>query len=458
MRRPPIRSLGLALILLAAGSAPAQDVPPPAQDVPPPAPAVPPPAPGEPIPPQEGESPIVSLLSLFFDVRPGPLDEARIAGLPAGSKPGVLGLKQAYDLAIARPRGAKPGRFETLDAGEAAIRAAGPGVEDFARFREDFASSDAFVDPSSPFLDLQSRVVRIENDRWYVASLENWMGVLREMVRGEASGLSQFDVDGFDATLSDARRGLGREMAEYRDRLDRFKVTLGLSPHAPITIDLASQAAFRRSFEEVNRWHLNPNRTLAGLAALFNRLPTLGDVVIDGRSILREIEEDPDRLEEVLALATRAASRGGLARAVDEPLAEVSLRDRIRHLAEVRADYRHAQRMSVLAVRQLSDIYEQIITPPAGSAPGRPARPVLDLAPHARRIAESRSQLVSLWNEFNAGRLALYRDLGTFPFADWTAFSGQFDARPTAPAGPEPEADAPPPPAPIPPPPPPLQP
>ena len=405
--------LGLAIVLVFAGSGFGQNPPPVAE------------------PPQD------ELVKLLFGARSTPLEEARLAGLAEGTKLEVLTWQRTYGLALIRTRQAKPPQFTILDATQLASAMQNAGVEDFARFRKDFLTNRAFRDPATELLDLQSGLLRIENARWNFAYNERWAVTVKALVDGQSSGMGQSDLDQAAVSLSEARRGLARMIADYRDRLDLLKMSLGLSLQTPVTIDSSPLTSFRDVFEETNRWFLSPSRRLEDLDAIAGRLPSPGDVAIEGRSILDEVEREPGRLEEVLTLATRVALTNRREGVEPSDALELRVRRRLRHLAEIRSSYEEERRISVLAARELDTAFEQIIAPPAGAAPQRPGQTTLTLLGRSKQVAESRSRLVTLWAEFRGESLAFCRDLGVLPFEDWPSFHSQFTAQAGKPRQPQ---------------------
>ena len=360
---------------------------------------------------------------------PNLFEQSRIAGFPTDSKPEVLTWQRVYHLALIRTWAAVPPRFETLDPEQLANQAAALGLNDFTRFRAGFVSSRDFRDPGPDFLDLQARLLQIEATLWDVAHQERWTEVLKEMINGEASGLGLLDLDQSRSSVVAARRRFSRSIAEYRDRLDLLKVTLGLAPRSAVTIDLAPVTPFREVFEAMDRWSLTAGRELTDLDEIVGRLPRIGDITIANRPILAEIEDDPGRLEQGLALATRFALGNRHER--DEPAdaVELRVRRRLRHLLEIRTDYSAEARSLVLAFRLLDRAFEQIIAPPAGVTPLRSGQATTGLVGYARQIAEHRGRLVILWTSFQAEKLACDRDLGLVIDADWPAFLARFAAR-----------------------------
>ena len=415
--------LALAFALAIQPSAQSQDAPRLPLD-PPPA-ARPGPGDGEQVDRAAGD-----LARRLFDARPTPFDQADVAGLPPGSNLPLLTWERAYRLAMIRARAEPPIRFETLDPGRLDAEAARLGLDDFARFRAEFVAARALRDPAADFLDLQVRLVRIEDARAYLARVERWTEVLKELINGEASGLGQIDLDLSNSAAIAARRDLGRLVGEYRDRLDEFKVALGLAPRAAVAVDLAPLQAFRDTFAAIDRWGLGAKRELSDLNAIVGQLPPPGDLVIGGRPILEALEQGEDRLDGTLTLATRVALGNRHER--DEPADAVELRARrrVRRLAEIRQEYVSELRSIVLAARLVDTAFEQIIAPPAGAVP-RPGGPATaSLIEAGRQLVEHRGRAVALWAGFQAERLAADRDLGLVIAPDWPAFLARFTARP----------------------------
>ena len=376
------------------------------------------------------------LAKFFFDVPSPPFEAARLAGLPAGSKPDALTWQSAYGLALIRARNPKPPRFATLDANQLADGFRGVGVEDFARFRKDFLTSRTFHDPAAELLGLQAELLKREILRGNLVYNERCVSTLKSLFGGEGTGLERKGFDSAAASLAKAQRDLARATADYRDRLDTLKVDLGISLHAAVVVDSSTLGLFQEVFEEAQRWLLSPQRELAALDRISDRLPAVGDVVIEGRSVLAEVDREPDRLEEVLAMATRVALANRREQDESNDSMELRVRRQLRRLAEIRVDYENERRISMLAVRDLDTAFEQILSPPAGALP--PAdqdrtQILLTFVGPIRQVAESRSRLVGLWTEFRATRLGFYRDLGVLPFENWSSFYGQFNALPSPP-------------------------
>ena len=251
------------------------------------------------------------------------------------------------------------------------------GFADFGRFRKDFLTGhpgavETFRDPSADVLDLLRRLQAIDNARRYVAVLENITKQLQELIQGGSSGLSRLDFDLAFASLVEARQAMSDEVRQFRDRLDQVKVSLGLSPHAAVVPDRESIAAFPATFDAVESWSRQPDRILSDLPALVERLPALGDVVVDGQPILDGLAHDRDQPEEVLAGAVRLGikNRGvlgqGQAPADAGPELELRVRRAIRDLVEDRRAYESQKRIYEMGIRLQDQAFERMIAPGAG--------------------------------------------------------------------------------------------
>ncbi len=386
--------------------------------------------------PDEAES----IVSLFFPkLPPLSLDSVKgIVGLSTDSRPDLMTWEHVYTPALVRARTGLTSSADVLDPKLLAELAARHGVADFGRFRRDFlagrpGASGTFRDPSGGYLELLRRLQVIDNARCDVALRENCFRLFQELIRGEASGLSQLQVDLVEASLVRARQRLADETAQFRDGLDELKAAIGLSPRALSIPDPEGIASFRDVFEKVHNWHRDPTRTFKVLPQLIARLPALGEVVVEGRPILDTIEANPDRLEDELAALMRSAvkdrngrEKGEAARDEDVPL-ERRTRQHIRRLVEARRAYVMERRRYELASRLIDQVLEQIVAPPAGgtqalaqSAGARIA--TQGLLDQLEQVRGAQDRLVGLWASFKAERLALYRDLGVLPYDDWKSF------------------------------------
>jgi hypothetical protein len=370
--------------------------------------------------------------------------DKEVAGLSASSHSEVLNWERVYSLALVRSRGAPRPRVDALDPKALAEEATRNGFADFSRFRKEFLAAgrrdrDGFREPSREFLALLGRLKKIDHARRNAAFYENLFRLMSELMKGESAGLSQLNLDQVDALVNQAREALSLEIAGYRDHLERFKVALGLSARAPVVLDRESVARFGRVFDQVQSWQEQPGRDLGDLPRIIKGLPAVGDVVIEGRSILGQMGGSPEQREEMLTLAARVAiqHRSDLdqGKTLEDATAaniELSVRRRVRRLFEVRRSYEGEQRRYELAVRMLDQSLEQV----EGSS-SRGALPRLAmvatavtrlLAPEKERLG-AEDRLVTLWTDFQTERLALYQELGILPYDNWTSFFNDLSAR-----------------------------
>jgi hypothetical protein len=170
------------------------------------------------------------------------------------------------------------------------------------------------IDPVVGFLPVMIDVAQIDVDRKNVATLEQIVNLYKQLIEGEASGLSQLQVDQAESSLVQARGTLVGDLLTYRSQLDQFKIQLGLPPDVPMIPDLGLAQPFFDVFSSIDRWQRNPGRDLDDLPRIVGRLPELEDVIIDGRSLLniykgqgsRTFTEE-DQLEQVLQAGVRIA-------------------------------------------------------------------------------------------------------------------------------------------------------
>jgi hypothetical protein len=191
-------------------------------------------------------------------------------------------------------------------------------------------------------------------------------------------------------------------------------------------------------FGQARSWQDRPDRSLRELPRIIKGLPALGEVVVEGRSILALMGGSPDQQEEALTHAARLAIRNrgdldkGQARGDDAPALELDIRQRIRRLSGMRRDFEAQQRSYELSIRLLDQGLEQIAAPSRISALVRPAMVVTGitglLAPEAQRL-KAEDRLVTIWTSFQTERLALYRELGILPYDDWKSFFNDLSAR-----------------------------
>jgi len=206
-------------------------------------------------------------------------------------------------------------------------------VRAFAKFRQEFIvsiltggsipnlgasfnlagfSTGGNSDPVIGFIPLVIDVGQIDINRKNVAYFEQLVMLYRQLIEGEASGLTKLQVDQAEAQLVSSRATLVQTVLGYRSDLDQYKMQLGLPPDLPLIIDLSLTQGFRDVFDQIDDWQREPDRDLADLPGLVDQVPELQDVVIDGRSILNMYKNsdtytNDDDLEDILQAGVRTA-------------------------------------------------------------------------------------------------------------------------------------------------------
>ncbi len=175
------------------------------------------------------------------------------------------------------------------------------------------------VDPVVGFIPAAFNVVQVEIDRRNVAFYVNLVKLYQELIQGEASGLSQLQVDQVMSQLIGARQTLFNDKVTYRNSLDQFKMQLGMPPDTAIVMDQSWLGKpFYKVFNSVDAWQKRSDRQLSELPGIIGKIPQLQDIDIDGRSVLgiyrnyrasrgsgEFIPEDEDGLEDLLQAAVR---------------------------------------------------------------------------------------------------------------------------------------------------------
>ena len=343
-------------------------------------------------------------------------------GLTRATPAESLTWERAYALALVRFRDQGKGLSPTLDPKALDQQATRLGVADFDRFRREFLAGEAggLRDPSARYFELLGRSRAIDGAVSHLAATENLMMLFQQLVMGESSGLTQIQVDEVNDSVQRARIDLIDRQARYRDALDEFKVELGLSPQAPVVLERQPTAQFRATFEELIRWSADPSRDYVKLDELAKGLPTLGDLVIEGRSLL-ESTNIPDRLGDVVSTAGKVAVAN---RGQADASTELRARRMTRKLAELAIGYRIEQRKLVLTLRRRSMAQERLIAPPQQARPDGGA-PLASLGDLQTQLRDSEDRLVESWASYHSLRLTLYRDLKMLPAGDWKAFYDQ---------------------------------
>ena len=368
-------------------------------------------------PPPPPEDPTRSILKIFSPQTPPDAFPFTIEGQPKTDPGEPLDWDRVYKLALVNARGGRPRPASWLDPKTLDEQAVGVGFADFARFRADFLAQGParFRDPSAGYFELLALGQSVDQARVNLAELETLLRATRELVKGESSGLTQAQVDEAFGAVQQARLSVIGKQVRYCDRLDEFKVELGLSPQVPLATVRTPLAKFRDAFQEVVRWSVDPRREDAQLETIGAALPDLGDFLMADRSLLEVAGDPPGRLEEFVMYVGRFALASGRA--------EVQARKETRKLAELAASYRAERVQFVLILRRRSQAQERLLAPPqSGATQGWSLANPVELQ---RQLLDSQDRLVELWTSYHARRLGLARDLNFLPAGDWPAFYDQ---------------------------------
>lgn len=250
-----------------------------------------------------------------------------------GVKPGQPTVQSTLPLSFVQPFLRGGGRAVVLESLTLAERSLLYQVRAFAKFRQEFIvsiltggsipnlgasfslsgfSTGGNSDPVVGFIPLVVLIEQIDINRKNVAYFEQLVMLYKELIEGEASGLTKLQVDQAEQRLVSSRGTLVQSVLNYRNQLDQYKMQLGLPPDLPLIIDMNLTQGFRDVYGKIDDWQREPDRDLADLPGLVEQVPSLQDVVIDGRSILslyRESETytDDDQLEDILQAGVRTA-------------------------------------------------------------------------------------------------------------------------------------------------------
>ena len=221
------------------------------------------------------------------------------------------------------------GRAVTLEGLTQAERSLLYSIRLFAKFRQEFVvatliggtiltfgsnvttggfTTGGNVDPTIGYLNVVEDLQLVENNTKNVAVFERFSEVYKELINGEASGLSLLQLDQIRQQVQNARSQLIQSRFNYRNDLDQYKIQLGMPPDTPMVIDRTRTIRFKQIFEEIDQWSLSPRRELTDLDEIVARLPKLENIVVDGRSLQDVFSAGDDQdLESLLLIAERVA-------------------------------------------------------------------------------------------------------------------------------------------------------
>ncbi len=276
----------------------------------------------------------------------------------------------------------------------------------------------------------------LDSTRNQVALTENIRRLFDELIHGEASGVSQLQLEQVDQYLLVSRQSLDIELSSYRSAVDELKVSLGLPPSTPIVLDERILQPFVKAFSSIDIWQRNPRRQLGTLRALHDRLPKLDDVSVGGRSVAQVADGRIPEAEFLRACLEAAGKR--LMVFKDEPpqrdvrnALELRIRKLARGLILTHRNYDVQRKALELSLREVGQQSEQLINPPAGGTSAlaqsvNAALHVSGVLQAQSRLYRGRTELVSQWLEFKEQSVALHRELGSLPYDNWEAFHRSF--------------------------------
>jgi Outer membrane efflux protein len=250
-----------------------------------------------------------------------------------GKNPMQPSVQSSLPLSFVQPFLRGGGRAVILEALTQAERSLLYQVRMFAKFRQEFIvavlagvqaqqlgttfggtafSTGSNTDPVVGFIPVVLNVAQVEIDRRNVAYFEQLVNLYSQLIEGEASGLSQLQVDQARSSLVSARQVLVQDTITYRNSLDAFKTQLGLPTDLPLIVDLGLAQPFREVWDSIDDWQRSTKRELKDLPAIVGKVPELEDVVIDGRSMLglykgSQTYNEEDELDDVLQAGVRTA-------------------------------------------------------------------------------------------------------------------------------------------------------
>jgi hypothetical protein len=182
-------------------------------------------------------------------------------------------------------------------------------------------SSPGNVDPTVGYLNVLEDVAILENSQRNVETYLQFSKVYKELIKGEASGLTQLQLDQLDVNVQNAKLTYYNNRNTFRGDLDNFKVQLGMPPDIYFMIDRGLTLSFKKVFDAIEVWARDPRRQLPQLEEIARGLPELEDIIIDGRScvgLFKKAEDstqgdNPDEeLEDLLLAAERVAMENRL--------------------------------------------------------------------------------------------------------------------------------------------------
>lgn len=247
----------------------------------------------------------------------------------AGGNPRQPSVQSGLPLSFVQPFLRNGGRAVTLEPLTQAERSLLYEVRSFARFRQQFfvsilasATGGAVSldnpgtnEPTIGYLQLLQLYQQAENTRINIAAFERALEIFSEYARGGASsGISQLQVDQIDQQRQQATVQLIQQQTTYRNQLDQYKRQLGMPPDVPLVPDLDLLGPFRAVQAQIIDWSADPDHKVEDLPVILAALPTLPNIVLDGRPLFdqsgprpKAAFADSELLEDYLLTAERIA-------------------------------------------------------------------------------------------------------------------------------------------------------
>jgi hypothetical protein len=221
-------------------------------------------------------------------------------------------------------------------------------------------------DPNTGYINVLEDLQILENQRRNVITFANYYKIFQELKEGEASGLTQLQVDQLRQNFQTARLSYLTQRVTYRNDLDAFKQQLGMPPDTVLVPDRSLTQPFKDTFDGLDRWGVDRARKLSDLPNFLDALPKLQDVILDGRSVLALAKNEllstdgSDFYEENLEDVLRTAGRIGLEHRLD--------------LMNTRAQLYDAWRQVRVSANALKGVFNvsitnQFVTPPTTTNP-----------------------------------------------------------------------------------------
>lgn len=247
-----------------------------------------------------------------------------------GSNPSQPSVQSSLPLSFVQPFLRSGGRAVTLEPLTQAERTLLYEVRSFARFRQEFFVSilasptggaitltnpGTTTDPTVGYIQLLQLYQQAENTRINIAAFERALEIFREYARGGASsGISQLQVDQIDQQRQQTTVQLIQAQTQYRNQLDQYKRQLGMPPDVPLVPDLSLLEPFRRVQSAIIDWSADPDHKVEDLPGIIGGLPSLPNIVLDGRPLFdlsgdrpKAAFADTELLEDFLLTAERIA-------------------------------------------------------------------------------------------------------------------------------------------------------